>query len=258
MKKFVNVANSPNQKSPQGFVLSPSNLFTDLPAPILSSKYQTPTSHRKTNSWAQSTSNLRKLTPSKSRFDNSAIQVSNLDIRACEADYQRVQKLQKFEELREKAQSRDEWYQLNNQRKKQIEEDHIKHQSCMIKEQTELKKAAEEKEKEEKEIRKMNKEQDFKEFNKAKKKLISKEKEVEKKNLLDECEKLKVRQKQREEEKERVRQEREEKRKWRMEEIEALRKIRDDEKLRLKKEREYEREQYALGLISKTYERHIC
>lgn len=253
MKKFVNVVDSPDQKFSHTLIFSPSNHLPELPAPILSSKYQTPTSHRKNNSWAQSSTNLRQLTPSKSRFDHTNLQIQNIDVRACEADYLRVQKLQKFEELREKAESRDEWYQLNSKRKKQIEEDFIKHQGIMIKEQIEFKKSVQDKEREEKEILKMNKEQDFKEFNNARKKLISKEKEIEKKNLLDECEKLKARQKQKEEEKERIRQEREEKRKWRLEEIEAQRKMRDEENLRMKKEREYERQQYALGLRSMIY-----
>lgn len=253
MKKFVNAVDSPNQKYSQTVIFSPSNQFSELPAPILSSKYQTPTSHRKNNSWAQSPTSLRQLTPSKSRFDHSGLQILNIDVRACEADYLRVQKLQKFEELREKAESRDEWYQLNSKRKKQIEDEFNKHQGLMIREQIELKKAVKDKDREEKEILKMNKEQDFKEFNEARKKLISREKEIEKKNLLDECEKIKARQKQKEEEKERIRQEREEKRKWRLEQIEAQKKIRDEENLRLKKEREYERQQYALGLRSMIY-----
>jgi hypothetical protein len=246
MKKIVNAAF--NQKSPSPFRNCTSPQILDLPAPVLSNKFQTPRSlHRKTHSQAFSSSSNSKLSPSKSRFDVS-LETSGLDVRACEDEFNRFQKLQKQRELRERASSKEEWYKITAQKKKEAEEDLIRYETWSVRQRSEAKRDELDKTRQERELEKMEKEKDFEEFNLAQKSLKEKEKEREKNELFEEISRLKTRQKEKEEKREKERREREEKRKWRIEEIQNMKMLRDQEKNRMQKEREFEREQYAIGL----------
>ena len=218
--------------------LFPGNI-NDLNTPMSCSKgslIQTPNSrHRKANSWAQSSPRNRNFTPSKSRFDCAEFPINSLDVRACEAEVLRL-KSQKLKELQlAKMVEKEEWYKINNERKKQEENAIIQHEGYLVNETLEYKKLAQEKEKERKLQEKKEREDRFMELRETKLKLKEMEKYTKKQRDIEEQKELK-------------RKEKEDSRRLLLESINAKRNMKAQEELRLKKEREIEISQYALGL----------
>ena len=231
---------------------SPSRLLIDLGTPRSNSKGSqlfTPLSqHRKTRSFAQSSPRCLNLTPSKSRFDYNALQCFDIDVKAAEAEALRKKAQVQREIQAKKAAEREEWYKLNNERKKQRDEEIIKHEGYLINEKIQFRKMSEDMERERKIEERKERETQFFEMKEAKERMRELEKQKEKERIEFEREKFIKRQQELDEIKEKKRGEKEEKRKELSESISAKKKIQEEAKIRMKKEREFEISQYALGL----------
>lgn len=215
-----------------------------------SSFCRTPTArHRKAQSWVLSPSNFSRMSPtSRTRFDFNLLPTNELDVNACEAELERAKKEHKKDVIRQRTASKEEWYRLNNQRRKKQNEELISHENYIASEIVQYRKLSEDRERSRKLSESEFKKNDQKVLVEARERVKSQEREKDKDALKRKNEEFLKRQKELEDKKLAEKHEKEEKRRLLMENLDMQRKMKEEAKLREAREREYERAQYAQTL----------
>lgn len=243
-------SNSPHLKNPNvNFVSSPQESDSQAKSPSKNSAEKTPAgSSKKKNKSFQDFDNSKSFSsPSKSRFDHSLLQVTNVDISSYKAEISRFQSQQKKDEMAEKKIMWDEWVNAKKRRENEEIKEIMAHEEEMTTQKLELKKMMEDIDKTRKWVERKDKDEEFLALKEAKEKLMKMEKQKDEEFMRIEREKNLYKQKIAEENKEKIRIDQEEKRKYFLESLAAAKRMKEEEKARLKKEAQFEQAQEILG-----------